>query len=130
MRALLLALACLSGCSKSKVAPFVGSAIGAGTGGAVGGVGGAVVGSSVGYGAGVVYDWGTTETATGHTNAQIAQIVAQQMGEHKSGLAQFMDDLKSLLMWVAVGLGVYLTLPLFFTRQCTKSINEKLDRKI
>ena len=130
MKAPLLALVlCLSGCSKSKVAPFVGSAVGAGAGGAVGGIGGAVVGSSVGYGAGVVYDWGTTETPTGHTNAQIAQIVASQMSEHKSGLAQFMQDLKKIIMWVAVGLGIYLTLPYFMTRKCTKEINDKLDRK-
>lgn len=130
MRLVVLALVCLGGCSKSKVAPFVGSAVGAGAGGAVGGIGGAVVGSSVGYGAGVVYDWGTTETATGHTNAEIAQIVAQQMGEHKSGLAEFMGDLKTMLMWLAVGLGGYLLLPYFMTRKCTKNINEKLDQKI
>ena len=65
----------------------MGSAVGAGAGGAVGGIGGAVVGSSVGYGAGVVYDWGTTENLAGKTNAEIAQIVAHQMGEHKTGFS-------------------------------------------
>ena len=132
MPRLSLALLCLAlaGCSKSKVAPFLGSAVGAGAGGAVGGVGGAVVGSSVGYGAGVVYDWGTTESLDGKTNAEIAHIVAQQMGEHKTGLAQLAGDLKKLILYVAGGLGVYLLLPYFITRKCTKSLNEKLDSKI
>lgn len=123
-------LLCLAGCSKSKVAPFVGSAVGAGAGGAVGGIGGAVVGSSVGYGAGVVYDWGTTETLDGKTNAEIAQIVAYQMGEHKTGLAQLAGDLKKLILYVACGLGIYLLLPYFLTKRCTKHLDDKLTGKI
>jgi hypothetical protein len=123
-------LLCLTGCSKSKVAPFVGSAVGAGAGGAVGGIGGAVVGSSVGYGAGVVYDWGTTESLDGKTNAEIAQIVAQQMGEHKTGLAQLAGDLKKLILYVAGGLGVYLLLPYFLTKRCTKNLDDKLTRRV
>jgi|11_taG_2_1085331.scaffolds.fasta_scaffold31381_2 hypothetical protein len=123
-------LLCLAGCSKSKVAPFVGSAVGAGAGGAVGGIGGAVVGSSVGYGAGVVYDWGTTESLDGKTNAEIAQIVAYQMGEHKTGLAQLAGDLKKLILYVACGLGIYLLLPYFLTKRCTKHLDDKLTGKI
>jgi nitric oxide reductase large subunit len=133
--ALPLLLAALAGCSKSKMATFSGSTVGATGGALVGGAGGAAAGSVVGYGAGVVYDWATTEEnkqtvkdLNNLSNGDIAAIVADHMSEQNNGLGKFLADLKKILIVAAAGLAVYLSIPFFYARQCSKTVEKKLTR--
>jgi len=133
--AALLALALLAGCSKSKMSTFTGSTIGATGGAVVGGPGGAAAGSMVCYGACVVYDWATTEEnqqtvkdLNNLSKGDIAAIVADHMTEQNNGLGKFLTDLKKILMLAAAGLAVYLSIPFFYARQCSKTVEKKLTR--
>ena len=131
--ALPLLLATLASCSKSKIATFSGSTVGATSGAFVGGAGGAAAGSVVGYGAGVVYDWATTEEnkqavkdLNNLSNGDIATIVADHMHKQNNGLGKFLSDLKKILIVAAAGLAVYLSIPFFYARQCSKTVEAKL----
>ena len=133
--AALLLLLFLTSCSKSKMATFTGSTIGATGGAVVGGPGGAATGAILGYGSGIVYDWATTEEnhqtlkdLENLTKGDVSAIVASHMANQDQGFGKFLSDLKKILIIAAAGLLVYLTIPFFYAKKCSKDVERKITR--
>ncbi|ANS05255.1 hypothetical protein [uncultured Mediterranean phage] len=103
---------------------------GAAVGGAVGGPGGAALGSGVGYASGRIYELSgeNEELVTALTSGDVTAIVEQGLQTHKSGFDEFTSTIKTILTVAACFLGLYLLVPIFVARQCSKSEAEKLTR--
>lgn len=127
----LIALAIVS-CSRSKTAPFVGSLAGATGGAALGGIPGAAIGSTLGYGSGIAYDWAADpdkkEMVEQITQGQIAEVIANQVAKQNTGFSSFLNDLKKMLIFAAIGYGIYLAIPLFYSKHCQKLAEQNMTR--
>lgn len=122
---LVLALCSLLGCTRKVLAPLGGAVAGGAVGSVVGGPVGAGVGAGVGYGSGAVYDWAKEDAVGGITNAQMVELLHEKLDGHKDGQMGLFAEIKRLLLFVAVGLGVYLSIPLFFNTHTTRKLCEK-----
>ena len=116
----------LAGCSLRSTYPLLGGVIG-GSAGAI--AGGPVVGG-LSAGAGVLAGEAlknadklieAEERIEALTHGDVSALVAQGMAEHQSGFDQFTSNIKKWLGWAAVGLGCYLTIPIFVARKCSKT---------
>ena len=128
----LIALAICSSCSRSKIAPFVGTLAGATGGAALGGIPGAAIGSTIGYGSGIAYDWAADpdkkEIVEQISQGQIAEVIAHQVAKQNTGLASFLKDLQKMLIFAAIALAVYLSIPLFYSKHCQKQAEQKMTK--
>lgn len=131
MRFLLAMLLLTTGCSlKSLITPAATIPGGASIGGALGGPGGAALGSGVGYATGRIYELSdkNKELVTALTSGDVTALVEQGLQTHKSGFDEFTSTIKKILTVAACFLGLYLLVPIFVARRCSKSEAEKLTR--
>ena len=110
-----------------SLAPTIGGGIGAGGGALAGGIPGAVVGGSLGAGAGqLVHELDRNkeaqQTISALTQGDVEKLVSIQMQEHKSWFSKALDGLKTLLLLVGVGFGLYVTIPLIYARHLGKKV--------
>lgn len=110
-----------------SIAPTIGGGIGAGGGALAGGIPGAVVGGSLGAGAGqLVHELDRNkeaqQTISALTQGDVEKLVKLQMEDHKSWFTKALDGIKTLLVIVGVGFGLYILIPIVYTRHIGKKI--------
>lgn len=115
----------LAGCSLRSTYPTLGAIAGGGVG-SLGGPGGAALGAGTGALAGEALKNADAlveaeEKLEALTHGDVSALVAQGMAEHQSGFDQFTSNIKKWLGWAAVGLGCYLTIPIFVARKCSQT---------
>ena len=95
--------------------------------GSVGGPGGAALGAGVGYAGGKIYELTdeNEELVEAITHGDVEGIVHAKMREHASGFEEFTTYIKRILIGAACILGVYLAIPIFVARRCSKSEVQK-----
>ena len=127
----LLATFAITGCiSRKQLAPFSGAVAGGGVGALVGGPVGGAVGSGVGYASGALYDWSKEENVGGVSNAEMVAILHDKLDGHATGTHTLLDDIKRFFMLGAIGLAVYLSIPIFInTRQICKRTGNQINKK-
>lgn len=134
MRLLALALlTTLSGCSVKQWYPM-GGAIAGGAVGAIGGPVSAGAGAGLGYSAGVIAEGNaegsadaskTAETLEALSEGDVKKLLGLAMEDHKSGFEKFTATIKKILTAAACFLGLYLLVPIFVARRCSKNEAEK-----
>ena len=130
MKWMTIFLTCLlCSCSMKSLAPTIGGGIGAGGGALAGGIPGAVVGGSLGAGAGqLVHELDRNkeaqQTLSALTQGDVEKLVKLQMEDHKSFLTKALDGLKTILLLVGVGFGLYVTIPIVYTRHIGKKVKK------
>lgn len=114
--------------------PTLGATAAGATGAALGG-GPLVVGLAAGGGAlagevtrGNAEVKEAQETLRAITHGDVSAIVEKGLESHKSGFEEFTATIKKILMVAACFLGLYLLVPIFVARQCSKTEAEKLTR--
>ena len=112
----------LSSCSFRNFATPAATISGAAVG-SIGGPGGAALGAGVGYAGGKIYELTdeNEELVEAITHGDVEGIVHARMKEHASGFEEFTTYIKRILIAAACILGVYLTIPIFVARRCSKS---------
>lgn len=113
-----------------SMAPTIGAGVGAGSGAVVGGIPGSVVGGSLGAGVGqLVHELDRNKqaqaTISALTHGDVEKLISTQMEGHKSFFQKALDGLKTLLLVVAVGFGLYVTIPVLYTRNLCKKVKQK-----
>lgn len=130
MTALILA----TSCSVKQWYPTLGATAGAATAGALGagplaiglaGGGGALAGEVV-KGNAEVKEAKKTIEALSH--GDVTALVQQGLQTHQTGFDEFTSTIKKILTVAACCLGLYLLVPIFVARQCSKSEAERLTR--
>ena len=120
-----------TGClSMKQLAPTIGGATGAGLGGLAGGIPGAVVGGTLGAGSGQLIQEldrndKAQKTLTALTQGDVQKLIQVGLEDQKTWTQKVLDGFYSLLKWSAIGLAVYLVVPILYTRHKTK-ITERL----
>jgi hypothetical protein len=134
MRTSLVMLTMLTGCSMKQWYPTLGATAAGATGAALGG-GPLVVGLAAGGGAlagevtrGNAEVKEAKDTLRAITHGDVSAIVEKGLESHKSGFEEFTATIKKILMVAACFLGLYLLVPIFVARQCSKTEAEKLTR--
>ena len=119
---LVLILLLTVSCSMRNLVTPAATITGAGVGGIVG-PGGAVLGSGVGYATGRIYELTdeNEELVDAITHGDVEGIVQAKMKEQISGFEDFTTTIKRILIGAAVVLGVYLLIPIFVAKQCSKT---------
>jgi hypothetical protein len=124
----------LTGCSMKQWYP-TGGAIAAGATGAAFGGGPLLVGLAAGGGAmagevarGNAEVKEAKDTLRAITEGDVSAIVQKGLKSHQSGFEEFTFTIKKILMVAACFLGLYLMVPIFVARQCSKTEAEKLTR--
>lgn len=114
--------------------PTLGATAGAATAGALGagplaiglaGGGGALAGEVVKGNAEVKQ---AKETIEALSHGDVTALVQQGLQTHQTGFDEFTSTIKKILTVAACCLGLYLLVPIFVARQCSKSEAEKLTR--
>ena len=59
---------------------------------------------------------------------QIAEVIAHQVAKQNTGLASFLKDLQKMLIFAAIALAVYLSIPLFYSKHCQKQAEQKMTK--
>ena len=118
----------LCSCSMKSLAPTIGGGIGAGVG-SIGGIPGAVAGGTLGAGVGqLVHELDRNKdaqaTISALTQGDVEKLVKLQMDSHKSWFTKALDGLKTLLILVGVGFGLYVTIPIIYTRHIGKKVRK------
>ena len=118
----LLTFLFFTGCSLRNLATPAATISGAAVG-SIGGPGGAALGAGVGYAGGKIYELTdeNEELVEAITHGDVEGIVHAKMREHASGFEEFTTYIKRILIGAACILGVYLTIPIFVARRCSKS---------
>ena len=95
---------------------------GAAAGGLVG-PGGAALGAGVGYASGRIYELTdqNEELVEAITHGDVEGIVHAKMKEHASGFEDFTSTIKRILIGAAIVLGVYLAIPIFVAKKCSRT---------
>ena len=122
-------LTMLTGCSVKQWYPM-GGAIAGGAVGAIGGPVSAGAGAGLGYSAGVIAEGNadvskTAETLEALSEGDVKKLLELKMEDHKSGFEEFTATIKKILTAAACFLGLYLLVPIFVARQCSKNEAEK-----
>ena len=129
---LLLPVLGLSSCGFSTFAPTLGGGVGAGVG-SIGGPAGAVGGGLAGAALGQIYKE-SKENSNVQEAVQVVQaltadgvngLLELKMKDHQSGFEEFTATVKKILMIAACFLGLYLLVPIFVARRCSKNEAEK-----
>lgn len=127
MRLLLLCLFFSTGCSLRQWYPTAGAGTAAVTASAVG-AGPLVVGLSAAGGAlaGEVARGNeevaeAKETITKLSHGDVSALVEAGLASHKTGFEQFTSTVKRILIVAAAFLGIYLIIPIFVARKCSKT---------
>jgi len=122
----LLTFLLFTGCSLRNLATPAATISGAAVG-SIGGPGGAALGAGVGYAGGKIYELTdeNEELVEAITHGDVEGIVHAKMREHASGFEEFTTYIKRILIGAACILGVYLTIPIFVARRCSKSEVQK-----
>ena len=118
-----------SGCTvRSLVTPA--ATVGGAAVGAVAGPGGAALGAGVGYAGGRIYELKgeNEELVDAITHGDVTALVEQGLQTHQTGFEEFTSTIKKILTVAACCLGLYLLVPIFVARQCSRSEAEKLTR--
>lgn len=128
MRCFILAIILLQSCSMKSLAPTIGGGVGAGVG-SIGGIPGAVAGGTLGAGAGqLIHELDRNkeaqQTISALTQGDVEKLVSIQMEEHKSWFSKALDGLKTILLLVGVGVGLYVTIPIIYTRHLGKKVRK------
>ena len=118
----LLAFLFLTSCSLRNLATPAATISGAAVG-SIGGPGGAALGAGVGYAGGKIYELTdeNEELVEAITHGDVEGIVHAKMREHASGFEEFTTYIKRILIGAACILGVYLTIPIFVAKKCSRS---------
>lgn len=124
--ALLLMLTVLTGCSFKQFYPTIGATVGGATGAVLGGPGGAAVGAAGGGLSGEILRGNeelseAKDTIEAISKGDVETLLRQQAGEHAGLFDQFTSYVKKILIIAGVCLGVYLAIPIFVARQCSKN---------
>ena len=134
MRLLITIPILLTGCTMKQWYPTFGATAAGATGAALGG-GPLVVGLAAGGGAlagevarGNAEVKEAKDTLRAITHGDVSAIVEKGLESHKSGFEEFTATIKKILMVAACFLGLYLLVPIFVARQCSKTEAEKLTR--
>ena len=114
-----------------SVAPTIGGATGAGLGALTGGIPGSIVGGALGSGSGqLIQELDRNEkaqkTLTALTQGDVQKLIQVGLEDQKSWTQKVLDGFYSLLKWSAIGLAVYLVVPILYTRHKTKINSEKI----
>ena len=117
--------------SMKSVAPTIGGATGAGLGALTGGIPGSIVGGALGSGSGqLIQELDRNEkaqkTLTALTQGDVQKLIQVGLEDQKSWTQKVLDGFYSLLKWSAIGLAVYLVVPILYTRHKTKINSEKI----
>ena len=109
-------------CSMRNLVTPVATIGAAGVGG-IAGPGGAALGAGVGYASGKIYELTdeNEELVDAITAGDVEGIVQARMKEQISGFEDFTTTIKRILIGAAVLLGVYLLIPIFVAKQCSKT---------
>jgi len=129
IRLMTIALLLLSGCTmRSLITPA--ATVGGAAVGAVAGPGGAALGAGVGYAGGRIYDLKgqNEELVDAITHGDVTALVEQGLQTHQTGFEEFTSTIKKILTVAACCLGLYLLVPIFVARSCSKSEAERLTR--
>lgn len=111
-------------------APTIGGGVGAGAGALVGNpIGGAIIGGSLGAGAGqLIHEIDRNEDAKATvkllTEGDVNALMTRKLDDHASGIAGFMDSLKKWLFVTAIGLGLYLMVPIFVAKRTAQTCSK------
>ena len=126
MTALLFATSCSM---RSLITPAA-AVGGAAVGGALAGPGGAAIGSGVGYAGGRIYELKgeNEELVDAITHGDVTALVQQGLKTHQTGFDEFTSTIKKILTVAACCLGLYLLVPIFVARQCSRNEAERLTR--
>ena len=116
-------------CSVKQWYPM-GGAIAGGAVGAIGGPVSAGAGAGLGYSAGVIAEGNadvskTAETLEALSEGDVKKLLELKMEDHKSGFEEFTATIKKILTAAACFLGLYLLVPIFVARRCSKNEAEK-----
>jgi hypothetical protein len=68
------------------------------------------------------------ETLRAITHGDVSAIVQKGLESHKTGFVEFTSTIKKILIMAACFLGLYLLVPIFVAKKCSKSEAEKLTR--
>ena len=119
----------LSSCGFSTFAPTLGGGVGAGVG-SIGGPAGAMGGGLAGAALGQIYkeskeNTNVQEAVQALTADGVNGLLELKMEAHKSGFDEFTATIKKILTAAACFLGLYLLVPIFVARRCSKNEAEK-----
>jgi hypothetical protein len=125
---LICILLLLNSCSIKSFAPTIGGGVGAGIG-SIGGIPGAVAGGTLGAGVGqLVHELDRNkeaqQTISALTQGDVEKLVKIQMEDQKSWVTKALDGIKSLLLIVGVGFGLYILIPIVYTRHLGRKIKD------
>jgi hypothetical protein len=123
-----------TGCSMKQWYPTLGATAAGATGAAFGGgpllvglaAGGGAMAGEVARGNAEVKE--AKDTLRAITEGDVSAIVQKGLKSHQSGFEEFTSTIKKILMVAACFLGLYLMVPIFVARQCSKTEAEKLTR--
>jgi hypothetical protein len=130
----IMTLTTLTGCSMKQWYPTLGATAAGATGAAFGGgpllvglaAGGGAMAGEVARGNAEVKD--AQDTLRAITEGDVSAIVQKGLKSQQSGFEEFTSTIKKILMVAACFLGLYLLVPIFVARQCSKTEAEKLTR--
>ena len=125
-------LVMLTGCNFSKLYPSLLAGGGAGIG-SIAGPGGAVLGGVSGAAlGGVLTDDPPIDPAliAALTEGDVQKLLELKLEDHTSGFEEFTATIKKILTAAACFLGLYLLVPIFVARRCSKNEAEKNQTRI
>ena len=129
MRCFILATILLQSCSMKSLAPTIGGGLGAGVG-SIGGIPGAVAGGTLGAGVGqLVHELDRNKeaqaTISALTQGDVEKLVKVQMDQQKSWFSKALDGLKSILLMGSIAFGLYILVPIIYTRHKVRKIQSE-----
>lgn len=119
-------------CSLKKFYPMGGAVLGGGTG-ALGGPAMAAVGAGTGWAAGELAKGDeelkeAQETITALTQGDVQTLVEKGLSEQRGTFDKIVDGIYDTLLICGIGIGLYLILPVLYTRYLHKKTNEQLTK--
>ena len=123
----------LGGCSMRSLYPTIGGGIGAGIG-SIGGVGGAIVGGTSGAAVGSILKGDDdvkkmASTVKAISEGDVQGLIKQGLLEQRSLFDQIIDGIYDLLLLCGVGVGLWILLPIFYSRYLHKKTDAKISEQ-
>ena len=128
-----LLLLLLGGCSMRSLYPTIGGGLGAGVG-SIGGVGGAIAGGMSGAAVGSILKGDDdvkkmASTVKAISEGDVQGLIEQGLLEQRSLFDQIIDGIYDLLLLCGVGVGLWILLPIFYSRYLHKKTDTRLSEQ-